>query len=78
MTLRSGKELVDPKAIEEDKACDTPRLGDPLTNRQPAKDLWMLGNPIPHYCVLYTGTHNLIKIKQSLLCTRSSTQNKPI
>ena len=55
--------------------CDAPKPGGPLTNRQPAENLWMSGNPIPHCCAPFTGTHNLTKIGQSLLYTGSSTQN---
>ena len=43
--------------------CDAPFPGGPLTTRQPAKYSWMSGNPTP-----------LMKIRQSLLCTGSSTQ----
>ena len=49
---------MDPKKI-----CDAPKPGCPLTTRQPAEYSWMSGNPIP-----------LIKIRQSLLYTGSSTQ----
>ena len=35
----------------------------------------MLGNPTPHHHVPFSETHDLMKIRQSLLCTRSSTQN---
>ena len=56
-------------------ACDSPKSGGLLTNRQPTENLWMLGTLIPHYCVPFTKTHNLTKIEQSLFCTRSSTQN---
>ena len=45
--------------------CDAPKLGGPLTTRQPAEYSWMSGNPTP-----------LTKIGQSLLCTVSSTQGK--
>ena len=55
--------------------CDASKPGDPLTNYQPTKDLWMSSDSIPHCCVPFTRTHNLIKIGQSLICTRSSTQN---
>ena len=43
--------------------CDAPIPGGPLTTRQPAEYLWMSGNPTP-----------FMKIRQSLLCTGSSTQ----
>ena len=43
--------------------CDAPKLGCPLTTRQPAEYSWMSGNSTP-----------LTKIGQSLLCTGSSTQ----
>ena len=43
--------------------CDAPKLGGPLTTRQPAEYKWMSGYPTP-----------LQKIGQSLLCTGSSTQ----
>ena len=43
--------------------CDAPFLEGPLTTRQPAEYSWMSGNPTP-----------LMKIGQSLLCMRSSTQ----
>ena len=55
--------------------CDSPKPGGPLTNYQPAKNLWMSGNPIPHCCVPFTGTHNLTKIGQTLICTGSSSKN---
>ena len=49
-------------------SCDAPKPGCPLTTCQPAEYSWMSGNPTP-----------LIKIGQSLLCTRSSTQGtKPV
>ena len=44
-------------------SCDAPKLGGPLTTRQPAEYSWMSGYPTP-----------LMKIGQSLLCTGSSTQ----
>ena len=56
----------------EEHYCDAPKSRGPLINRQPSKSLWMSGNPIPHYCVPFTRTHNLKKIRQSLLCTESS------
>ena len=46
----------------EEHYCDAPKSGGLLTNRQPSKNLWMLGNPIPHYCVPFTRIHNLTKI----------------
>ena len=53
---------------------DAPKPEGPLTTRQPAEDLWMSGNPTPHHRVPFSGTFDLTKIGQSLLCTRSSTQ----
>ena len=47
-----------------DLYCDAPKPGGSLTTRQPAEYSWMLGNPIL-----------LMKIGQSLLCTRSFTQS---
>ena len=44
--------------------CDTPKPGGPLTTRQPAKDLWMSGNPTLHHRVPFFGTHDLTKIGQ--------------
>ena len=41
--------------------CDTPVLGGPLTNRQPAENSWILGDPILHCYVPFTGIHNLTK-----------------
>ena len=38
--------------------CDSLKPGGPLTNRQLAKDSWMLGNPTPHYRVPFFGTHD--------------------
>ena len=43
-------------------SCDSLKPRGPLTNRQPLENLWMSGNPIPHCCVPFTGTHNLTKI----------------
>ena len=54
---------------------DAPKPRGPLTTRQPAKDSWMSGNPTAHHHVPFSGTHDLTKIRQSLLCTGSSTQN---
>ena len=48
--------------------CDAPFPGGPLTTRQPAEYSWMSSNPTP-----------LMKIGQSLICTKSSTQGtKPV
>ena len=51
--------------------CDAPFPGGPLTTHQPAEYKWILGYPTP-----------LQKIRQSRLCTRSSTQihhlHKPV
>ena len=55
--------------------CDTPKPEGSLTTRQPAEDSWISGNPTPHHRVPFSGTHDLTKIGQSLLCTESSTQN---
>ena len=55
--------------------CDAPKPEGPLTTRQPAEDLWMSDKPTPHHRVPFSGTHDLTKIGQSLLCTESSTQN---
>ena len=52
---------------------DAPNLGVPLTTRQPAKFLWILGDPIPHCCVPFIGIHIFTKIRQSLICSGSST-----
>ena len=51
-----------------------PKLGGPLTTRQPAEDSWMSSNPTPHRRVPFSRTHDLMKIGQSLLYTRSFTQ----
>ena len=53
--------------------CDPliPRV--PLTTRQPAEYSWMSSNPTPHLHVPFSGTHDLPKIRQSLLCMGSST-----
>ena len=49
-------------------SCDAPKPGGPLTTPQPSEYSWMSGNPTP-----------LMKIRQSLLCTGSSTQGtKPV
>ena len=67
MVDRFSKYLVfmaAPEACSTKEAdCDAPNPGCPLTTRQPAKYSWMSGNPTP-----------LMKIGQSLICTRSSTQ----
>ena len=55
--------------------CDAPTSRGSLIIHQPAEILWISCNLIPHHCVSLTGIHNLIKIGQSLLCTRSSIQN---
>ena len=62
------------KNKKQRKMCDALKPGGPLTNRQSKENLWMSSNPIPHYCVPFTRTHNLTKIRQSLLCIGSSTQ----
>ena len=49
--------------VAEQSYCDAPKPGGPLTTRQPAEYKWMSGYPTP-----------LQKIRQSLLCTGSSTQ----
>ena len=41
--------------------CDTPNPGVPLTTRQPAEFLWILGDPIPHCCIPFIGIHILKK-----------------
>ena len=52
--------------------CDASKFGGPLITHQPAKNLWILCNLIPHRCVSFIGIHNLTKIRQSLICTGSS------
>ena len=49
------------------KLCDASKLGGPLTTHQPIEDSWMSGNPTPHHCVPFFGTHDLKKIGQSPL-----------
>ena len=44
-----------------DHDCDTPNPGVPLTTRQPAEFLWILGDPIPHCCVPFIGIHIFTK-----------------
>ena len=44
------------------KDCDALKPEGLLTNRQLAKNLWISSNPIPHYCVPFTRTHNLTRI----------------
>ena len=56
-------------------SCDTPKPGGPLTTRQPTEDSWMSGNLTPHHRVPFFKTHDLMKIRHSLLCAGSSTQN---
>ena len=73
MVMRDNGEIETDN--ESDCDCDAPKPGGPLTNRQPTENLWISGNPIPHYCVPFTRIHSLTKIGQSLLCTGSSTQN---
>ena len=34
---------------KEEKSCEAPNPGGPLTTRQPAEDLWMSGNQTPHH-----------------------------
>ena len=41
--------------------CDTPNPGYPLTTRQPAEFLWILGDLIPHCCVPFIGIHIFTK-----------------
>ena len=55
--------------------CDVPKPRGPLTTCQPEEDLWMSGNLKPHHRVPFSGTHDLTKIGQSLLCTGNYTQN---
>ena len=54
---------------------DTLIPGVPLTTRQPSEYSWMSSNPTPQHRVPFSGTRDLTKIEQSLLCMGSSTQN---
>ena len=63
------------KTFVLNSVCDTPNLWVPLTTHQPAEFLWILGDPIPHCCVLFIRIHIFIKIGQNLLCSGSSTQH---
>ena len=47
-----------------DDYCDNPKIRGPLINHQPAKDLWISYDPIPHICVPFIGTHHFT-IRQS-------------
>ena len=55
--------------------CDALKPGSPLTTRQSTEDSWMSDNPIPYHRVPFSGTHDLTKIGQSLICTWSFSQN---
>ena len=55
--------------------CDVPNPGVLLTTHQPAKFLWISGDPIPHCCVSLIEIHIFTKIEQSLLYLGSSTQH---
>ena len=39
--------------------CVAPKLGGPLTNRQPEENSWVSGAPIPHYVSHLPGSTNL-------------------
>ena len=65
-------EVVTANGFKENVTPQNP--GFPLTTRQPVEFLWISGNPIPHFCVPFIGIHIFTKIKQSLLCSGSSTQ----
>ena len=62
-----GRGLASAQERVRSESCDSLKPGGSLTNRQPPENLWMSGNPIQHYCVPFTGNHNLTKIGQSLL-----------
>ena len=62
-------------AVRRNRECDTPIPGVPLTNRQPSEYSWMSSNLTPQHRVPFSGTHDLTKIRHSLLCMGSSTQN---